>query len=75
MREQGAIISDGRQIASTLQCCHCGRHFVSRKGSGVVRGFCLSCGHVTCGASKCDICIPFEKQLGIIERNAMAISK
>jgi len=66
----GAIIVDGHEVANTLQCCHCGCHFVSVKGSGTVRGFCLRCSAVTCGKPECDRCVPFEKQLEIIERKA-----
>jgi hypothetical protein len=69
-KASGAFIVDGQEVASTLQCCHCGRHFVSIKGSGKKRGFCLHCNKVTCGNSKCDICIPFEKQLEMMEKQA-----
>ena len=67
MREDGAIIVDGIQVASTHQCCHCGGHFQSVKGSGTKRGFCLKCMKVTCGAEQCDPCLPFEKQLAMME--------
>ena len=63
----GGILSDGREIASTLQCVHHGGHFVSVKGSGIRRGFCLRCMGPTCGAPECDVCVPLEKQLEIIE--------
>ncbi len=66
----GAVIVDGQEVASTLQCGHCGRHFVSIKGSGRRRGFCLRCDKVTCGSPQCDICIPFEKQLETMEKQA-----
>ena len=62
MREAGAILVDGVQVASTLQCCHCGGHFEVVKGSGTRRGFCLKCGKVTCGAAECDPCYPIEKR-------------
>ena len=68
MREAGAIIVDGVQVASTLQCCHCGGHFEVVKGSGTRRGFCLKCGAVTCGHPDCDPCLPLEKRLDMIER-------
>lgn len=55
------------EVAVTLQCCHCGGHFVSVRGSGVTRGFCLRCRTVTCGAQKCDQCYPFEQQLADVE--------
>ena len=63
----GAIILDGAHVADTQQCCHCGRHFIVRRGSGRTRGWCLCCGKVTCGAPQCDACVPTERQLLIME--------
>lgn len=68
MREHGAVVIGGKQVASTSQCCHCGGHFVMVKGSGKRRGFCMRCGQITCGAASCDVCVPLEKQLEIMER-------
>ena len=71
MREHGGIIFDGKQVASTLQCPHCGGHFVSTPGSGKKRGFCFGCHGVTCGSDACEKrCLPTEKMLEEIERNA-----
>lgn len=67
-KAKGYIFVDGRQVADTLQCAHCGGHFVSVRGSGTRRGFCLACNQVTCGAPKCDEHIPFEKKLDEYER-------
>ena len=61
--EHGGIIQDGLQVASTLQCPHCGCHFVSIKGSGKRRAYCIACKAITCGALVCDICIPLEARL------------
>ncbi len=69
MRQQGAVVLNGREVSDTKQCCHCGQHYVSVKGSGKIRGFCMRCMGPTCGAVSCDTCIPMEKQLEIIERN------
>ena len=66
-KPDGAVIVEGREVAHTLQCVHCGKHWVSIKGSGKIRGFCLNCKGVTCGAESCDPCIPFEKKLDIKE--------
>jgi hypothetical protein len=66
-KASGYILMDDHEVASTLQCCHCNCHFVSVRGSGVIRGFCLRCMRVTCGASKCNTCRPFELQLGLYE--------
>jgi hypothetical protein len=58
---------NGKEVAATLQCPHCGGHFVSRKGSGHRRSFCFNCKEVTCGAPACvSGCTPFARGL---ERN------
>lgn len=63
----GVIIVNGQEVATTLQCPHCGQHFVSRKGSGHRRSFCLRCEAVTCGSDACiSGCTPFVADL---ERN------
>lgn len=67
MTEHGAIIVDGVQVASTLCCPHCTRHFLSRPGSGARRMFCGKCMRVTCGDLGCDRCIPIEARLDFAE--------
>lgn len=59
-KPHGIIIVDGKEVATTLQCPHCAAHFVSRKGSGTRRAFCMKCMAVTCGALSCDPCRPFD---------------
>jgi hypothetical protein len=60
----GHIFINGQQVADTLQCPHCGGHFVSRKGSGHRRSFCMHCREVTCGAPRCTSeCTPFTMAL------------
>lgn len=68
-RAKGVFIVDGKEVADTLQCCHCNAHFMSVRGSGKKRSFCMNCGDVTCGGPNCiDRCIPFEKKLELIEK-------
>jgi hypothetical protein len=67
-KPSGYIIIDGKVVAETIQCCHCGAHFVSVKGSGHIRGYCLKCGSMTCGAAACDPCRPKEYQLDLAEK-------
>mgnify|MGYP001581023598 CR=1 FL=1 len=67
-RPAGAIIVDGHQVADTMQCCHCGEHFVMVRGSGRRRGFCLKCKGVTCGKDTCCACRPIEQRLEERER-------
>lgn len=63
-RPHGIIFYNGREVATTLQCPHCMAHFVSRKGSGHRRTFCMKCMGVTCGAAACDECKPFIADFG-----------
>lgn len=67
MTEHGAVIVDGRQTGTTLACPHCGMHFLSFKGSGKRRTWCVKCAAVTCGEHKCDACAPFEARLEFAE--------
>lgn len=60
----GVIIVDGKEVATTLQCPHCSEHFISRKGSGHRRAFCMKCMAVTCGKLECDPCRPFAVETG-----------
>lgn len=59
----GYIYFDGIEAGETLQCCHCGAHFIRRVGSGIIRGYCLKCCKSTCGKKECNFCYPFEKRL------------
>lgn len=63
MKEHGGMVIDGVQTSSTLQCPHCGAHFISMPGSGKRRTVCLKCMQVTCGKPVCDACVPLEAQL------------
>jgi hypothetical protein len=67
-KEDGIIILNGAVVATTKQCVHCGTHFIPVKGSGKVRGWCMKCHGVTCGALNCCTCVPFEKKLELIEK-------
>ena len=60
----GIVFVNGKEVATTLQCPHCAGHFVSRKGSGHRRTFCLKCKAVTCGQAACDPCVPWARALG-----------
>lgn len=66
----GSIIIDGQEVAHTKQCCHCGGHFVSVKGSGKIRGYCTLCTKITCGAPACDTHVPFEAKLDYVDKGA-----
>ena len=71
-RPRGTIIvadDSGREThRDTLQCAHCGLHWIHEPGSGRVRGFCMRCMGPTCGAQACDACDPVEKKLDRAER-------
>jgi hypothetical protein len=58
----------------TLRCCHCGAHWVPIKGSGRKRGFCMKCMDVTCGSFQCMECLPHDKMLDLIEKQAKIVN-
>lgn len=66
-KPSGVILCDDKVVADTLQCVHGGEHFISIKGSGTKRGFCLRCNGVFCGARHAQ-CIHFEKRLDNYEK-------
>lgn len=53
-KPHGLIFVNGKEVAHTLKCPHCGAQFVSRKGSGHRRSYCTIHQAVTCGS---DICV------------------
>ena len=57
---------EGLVEADTLQCVHCGGHWVVSPGSGKVRGYCGKCNGPVCGPGGSG-CVPFEKRLEIVE--------
>lgn len=65
----GAIMHDGGSqtgwtvLGETLQCVHCGGHWIRQPGSGRVRGFCTRCQGVVCGERNCWECVPEELML------------
>jgi hypothetical protein len=59
--------ADGKIIeADTLQCVHCGAHWVVKPGSGNVRGYCTRCNGPVCGP-RCAECVPLERRLEMLE--------
>ncbi len=74
-KPSGHILIDNVEVASTKQCCHCGAHFVSVKGSGKIRGFCTHCMAITCGDVNCDPCVPFEKKIEEYEAGKRLVLK
>jgi len=64
---KGAIVANGAHVADTLQCVHCGCHWIPVTGSGQKRGWCTACVGPCCGKEGCMTCIPFEAKLEIEE--------
>lgn len=57
-----SIVGDGPiKEADTLQCCHCGGHWIVRPGSGRRRGYCMRCKAVHCGQPGCWECRPHQE--------------
>lgn len=52
---------------ATIQCVHCGKHWIPQRGSGNVRGFCMNCNGYVCGPD-CKECVPVELMLENIEK-------
>ncbi len=67
-KPHGIIFADGKEVAVTLQCPHCGGHFMSRKGSGHRRIFCMYHMAVCCGQEGCPECpkLAGEIKMGMI---------
>jgi hypothetical protein len=72
-KPSGFILVDDKEVASTIQCCHCDTHFISIKGSGHRRGFCTNCMKRTCGALKCDVCYPMLKKIEDYEKGKLGV--
>ncbi|MBA2706338.1 MAG: hypothetical protein H0U59_00855 [Gemmatimonadaceae bacterium] len=71
-REAGHIFiteADGSTSeADTLQCAHCGMHWMVDPGSGKERGWCGRCSAALCGKKRCFArCIPMEMELEMLE--------
>jgi hypothetical protein len=63
----GIVIVNGQEVACTLMCPHCGEHFVSRKGSGIRRSFCMRHEAVTCGKPAClKDCVDIYSEYGLL---------
>lgn len=70
-RPSGHVLLDGVVVGDTVRCCHGGEHFLSVKGSGATRGFCVRCGGRTCGAPAHDPCMDWRKKLDLYERGQL----
>lgn len=81
-KTDGAIVLDGKWVADTLQCVHCGSHEEIIPGSGKKRAFCPKhpenpggLGFV-CGRPACmHVCIPIDAQLDYVEAKQREDSK
>ena len=71
------ISAPGKQTIEreTLQCVHCGMHWVREPGSGKERGWCMCCHGVTCGAQACNACVPLEARIEIMEGGSSTVCK
>ena len=68
-KPDGVFLIDGKEAGFTMQCPHCGGHFLSVRGSGAKRSFCMGCNKVTCGQKRCvERCVPLERWLEAVEK-------
>lgn len=77
-KEDGVVIrefDDGKVVETpTMQCRHCGQHWIMLPGSGRERGWCTKCMGPLCGKKECmDQCLPFEKRLDLYEAGKLLI--
>lgn len=67
-KESGGIVIDGRHVADTLRCVHCGYNWEIKVGSGIRRGWCPDCKGAVCGAQGCMAsCSPVEARIILAE--------
>ena len=67
-KPNGYILIDGQEAGHTIRCVHCSRQFLSVRGSGKQRGYCMRCKGIECGRKECFECIPFEAKLEYYEK-------
>jgi hypothetical protein len=72
-KPSGHIIIAGNVVADTVQCKHCGGHFIPIKGSGIKRGWCTHCGGALCGREECMECKDFRKKMDEYEAGILKI--
>lgn len=68
-RYGGTVLVDGKEVACTIQCVHCGDHAVLLRnvaGDLCTGGWCSRCNGFICGR-KCLSCKPFERWLEEVE--------
>lgn len=70
-KASGFILMDGVETASTLRCVHGGEHFISIKGSGTKRGWCMKCDGVFCGPQHA-ACCHWEKKIEDFEQSKLS---
>jgi hypothetical protein len=72
LRPSGHLITtplDGgpETVQDTVQCVHCGGHWIVQPGSGKIRGYCGNCAGPICGPG-CAVCVgPWEARMENIE--------
>lgn len=63
-QDTGRVLAEGE----TLSCAHCGKTWHVKPGSGTHRGWCFKCNAPTCGSRACQTCLPWERQMEIMEQ-------
>ncbi len=60
-KPHGVIMQGGREVADTLQCPHCAKHFAVDTDLHK-KPYCANCNDFTCGKKKCMKCFHFRKR-------------
>ena len=65
----GHVLIDGQQVADTIQCVHCGMHWVMLRGvEATLPRYCSKCDGLVCpNKPECTECVPAEKRLELRE--------
>lgn len=75
-KPSGSIVVDGKEVATTIMCVHCGGHFVYRKFRKIIDGggryVCIKCGGDVCGKPACVAeCLHIEKRIDLYEKGKL----
>jgi len=71
-KASGFILMDDVEVACTIRCVHGGEHFISIRGSGTKRGYCMNCSGVFCGPQHAN-CYHWEKKLDDYEKGKLLV--
>ena len=60
--------NNGKEVADTVQCCHCGMHLTWTKKTWKQTGWCINCQRIRCQKKECQTCCHWEKRMEKYEK-------